>query len=80
MRRIAEAATGGLAGGAAVTAPIPEVLGPYLTTNHIGLISYAEVIQIAGFLWIVCLSLKAIIKGVIWLKDWRKNKEVDYLD
>ncbi len=72
MKRM-ESATGAVGAGGAVTAPTPEVLGPFLTTHFIGVLSYAEIIQIIGAIWVVFLAIKALRKGYLKIKSWWKD-------
>ena len=52
----------------------PEVFPSYLTTHGLGVLSYAEMIQLVGGIYVtllLCNLLKPYIKSAA---DWMKNK------
>jgi hypothetical protein len=63
--------SGVAASGAAVTpteylnAVFAPVTGKYLATHGVGVLSFTEIIQIAGAIWVVCLVVGTISKGVM---------------
>jgi predicted lipid-binding transport protein (Tim44 family) len=57
-----------IAGGSAATASNPEVLGSYLATHYLGVLSYSEVIALIGAVWVMLQILKTIIPLIIQLK------------
>lgn len=61
------AAVTGTAGAAAAVTPtdkLATITGQWLSTHGIGLISYTEMIQIIGALWVACLIADRIIVGL----------------
>jgi len=58
--------TSGVAAAGVSSAPTP-LLGEYLTTHGISVLSYAEVIQVAGFLYVVVLLGRMAIPSCKWL-------------
>lgn len=55
--------TGAMGAGAAVT-PTEQlakvVPGDWLLTNGLGVLSYAEIIQVIGAVWVVCLLIDRV--------------------
>jgi len=66
VKRIPEATTGVTAAGASST-PV-SVYGEWLLTHGIGVLSYAEIIQLLGAAYVLTLLLKMM--GVFKLIKW----------
>lgn len=58
-------ATGGMATVATAASEKPEVLGNYLATHYIGLLTYSEIMAFAAFIWVIIQILKVIVPLII---------------
>lgn len=58
-------ANGTIAGGAVVTANDPQVLGNYLATHYLGVLTYSEVIALIGAVWVLLQIIKTIVPIIV---------------
>lgn len=61
------AALTGTAGAAAAVTPTEKlagITGEWLSTHGLGLISYTEMIQIIGAMWVLCLIADRVLVGL----------------
>ncbi len=58
-------ANGSIAGGSAVAANDPQVLGNYLATHYLGVLTYSEVIALTGAVWVLIQILKTLVPLII---------------
>tara|TARA_R110000772_G_C13310322_1_gene440434 strand:- start:30166 stop:30426 length:261 start_codon:yes stop_codon:yes gene_type:complete len=66
--QIAQAAKGITATTAATAPTVGPVYGSYLTTNGIGLLSFSEIIQVLGAVYVSFLLIKALLNTSIGKK------------
>lgn len=57
--------TGSVAGGSVAAANKPEILGNYLATHYLGVLSYSEVIALIGATWVMIQILKTVVPFII---------------
>ncbi len=58
-------ANGTIAGGSVATANNPQVLGNYLATHYLGVLTYSEVIALIGAVWVILQIIKTIVPFII---------------
>jgi len=71
-------AVSGAAGAVAAVTPadkMARITGDWLMVHGIGVLSYAEIIQIIGAAWVTCLIVDRIIAGIKLLIKKSGKKE-----
>ena len=58
-------ANGTIAGGSVATANDPQVLGNFLATHYIGVLTYSEVIALIGAVWVLLQIIKTIVPFIV---------------
>ena len=58
-------ANGTIAGGSVATANDPQVLGNFLATHYLGVLTYSEVIALIGAVWVLLQIIKTIVPFIV---------------